>query len=171
MNNGFSTGYFALERGTRQGDPLSAYLFILALEIMLIEVRSNVNIAGVKIGGHSVKLSAYADDTYFFTLDVNSLRLILNTCDKFEKYSSLKLSVEKCQACWIGSAKETKDAPIKCNWVNLVDDKVLTLGVHMSYDVTLAKKCNFLYLITSIKEVLRIWGSREDNTSWKNSDL
>ena len=31
MNNGFSTGYFALERGTRQGDPLSACHFILAL--------------------------------------------------------------------------------------------------------------------------------------------
>ena len=149
MSNGFSTGYFALERGTRQGDPLSACLFILALEIMFIEVRSNVNIAGVKIGGHSVKLSAYADDTYFFTLDVNSLRLILNTCDNFEKYSSLKLSVEKCQAFWIGSA----------NWVNLVNDKVLTLGVHMSYDVTLVEKCN---LIISMKEVLRIWiwGSR-----------
>ena len=153
MTNGFSTGYFALERGTRQGDPLSAYLFILALEIMFIEVRSNVNIAGVKIGGHSVKLSVYADDIYFFTLDVNSLRLILNTCDKFEKYSSLKLIVEKCQACWIGSAKGTQDAPIKCNWVNLVDDKVLTLGVLMSYDVTLAEKCNFLNLITSMKDV------------------
>ena len=36
MNNGFSTGYFALERGTRQGDRLSACLFILALEVMLI---------------------------------------------------------------------------------------------------------------------------------------
>ena len=91
---------------------------------------------------------------------MNSFRITLNTYDKSEEYSSLKLSVEKCQACWIGSAKGTQDAPINCNWVNLVDDKVLTLGVHMSYDVTLAEKCNFLNLITSMKKVLRIWGSR-----------
>ena len=94
-NNGFSTGYFAFERGNRQGDPLSAYLIILALEVMFIEVRSNVNIAGVKFGGHSIKLSAYADGTYFFTLDVNSPCHLMNTCDKFEDFSSLKLSVEK----------------------------------------------------------------------------
>ena len=30
MNNDFSTAYFALERGTRQGDHLSAYLSIIA---------------------------------------------------------------------------------------------------------------------------------------------
>ena len=29
MNNGFSTGYFALERGTRQGDPFLACLLFL----------------------------------------------------------------------------------------------------------------------------------------------
>ena len=29
LNNGYSTGYFKLERGTRQGDPIAAYLFII----------------------------------------------------------------------------------------------------------------------------------------------
>ena len=35
MNNGHSTGYFPLSSGTRQGDPISAYLFILVMEIFL----------------------------------------------------------------------------------------------------------------------------------------
>ena len=39
MNNGQSTRYFALGRGTRQRDPVSGYLFILALEILLIRIR------------------------------------------------------------------------------------------------------------------------------------
>ena len=53
-----------------------------------------------------------------------------------------------------------QDAPINCNWINLAKDKVLPLSVHMSYDVTLVEKCNFLNLITLMKEVLRIWASR-----------
>ena len=32
MNNGHNTGYFKCSRGACQGDPLSAYLFILAIE-------------------------------------------------------------------------------------------------------------------------------------------
>ena len=114
MNNGHSTGYFPLERGTRQGDPLSVYLFILALEIMFIQIRNNDQIKGLKINDikliiNIIKLSAYADDTYFIALDVPSLQQVFIIHNTFEEFSSLKLNLDKCQACWIGSAKSKLD--------------------------------------------------------------
>ena len=57
MNNGHSTGFFPLERGTRQGDPISAYLFILALEILFLQVSQNIDIQGAMTNGHEVKIS------------------------------------------------------------------------------------------------------------------
>ena len=66
MNNGTSTGYFKLERGTRQGDTLSPYLFIIALETLFIQIRNDSAIKGFLVRSVEIKLSAYADDTTFF---------------------------------------------------------------------------------------------------------
>ena len=49
MNNGHSTSYFNLERGTRQGDPITAFLFALTIEVLFIMVRSNVSTRGLSI--------------------------------------------------------------------------------------------------------------------------
>ena len=63
VNNGFSTGYFKLQRGNRQGDPLSPYLFILMLEVLFFQIRNDKSVRGFKIGNIDVELTAFADDT------------------------------------------------------------------------------------------------------------
>ena len=68
------------------------------------------------IDGQEIKLSAYADDGNFLTTNVESLNLIFNTCETFEQFSSLKLNLEKSEACWIGSARGKADKPINCRW-------------------------------------------------------
>ena len=66
QNNGFSTGYFKLARGTRQGDPLAPYLFILIMEVLGTMVKQNKNIRGISIGNIEIKYSMFADDSTFF---------------------------------------------------------------------------------------------------------
>ena len=87
INNGHSKGYFPLERGTRRDDPLSAYLFILCIETLLIQIRENKEVKGIRIGDNAIQPSAYADDADFLTSDVSSLEALFQTCATFQLYS------------------------------------------------------------------------------------
>ena len=48
-NGGTTTKDFKLEKGTRQRDLISAYLFIVVLEIALLYIKQNTNINGIDI--------------------------------------------------------------------------------------------------------------------------
>ncbi len=48
INNGNSGKRFNLQRGVRQGCPLSAYLFITALETLTNKIRNEKNIKGIQ---------------------------------------------------------------------------------------------------------------------------
>ena len=76
---------FPLKRGTRQGDPIAAYLFIIVLEIFFIMVRENPNINKLNIFDKNFLQTAYADDTTFFVSDISSVNEIIKSFNIFSK--------------------------------------------------------------------------------------
>ena len=64
INEGFTTQYFNLEKGARQGDPISAYLFILALWVLFELIKNNNDIRGVTTFNHAFLYTAFANDSH-----------------------------------------------------------------------------------------------------------
>ena len=105
INGGKTTKYFMLGRGARQGDPISAFLFILALEILFLLIKTKPKIAGLTIFDHSYLYSAYADNTTFFLKDTISIKNMVDTFDLFSDFSGLKPNLSKYEITSIGVLK------------------------------------------------------------------
>ena len=64
---------FNLNRGVRQGCPLSGLLFVLGIELLNLAIQTNSNIKGIKVGDKEIKNTLYADDTTLFVKDLESV--------------------------------------------------------------------------------------------------
>ena len=95
LNNGYFTEFFNLERGVRQGCPLSPYLFLLLVEVLAYAIRSNKQIKGIKLGDEICKLIQFADDMNCFVRVEASLSKLLILLDKFHRASGLKVNKDK----------------------------------------------------------------------------
>ena len=75
---GFTAKYFNHEKGARQGDPVSAYLFISALEIIFLLTKNNSSIKVIKVFDKFFFYTAFASDSTFFLNDLASLKKLLD---------------------------------------------------------------------------------------------
>ncbi len=100
---------FKLQRGVRQGCPLSPYLFILTAEVLSTSIRESDNILGIKIQDSIHQICQYADDTIpFMHFDVQSIDATFDTFEQFQAISGLKVNFNKTEIFPLGPLKETK---------------------------------------------------------------
>lgn len=157
--NGHISEPIYLERSARQGDPISGYLFIIALEYLLDRIRLNKDIRGIKIGSAEIKLSAYADDVLCL-LDgsPNSLRQLFDELGIFAKFSGLKPNIEKAAMMRVGSGgasfQNYDEIPLK------MTRNMKLLGVVFSNDLVEATQVNYKSKIADLENLLKQWQRR-----------
>ena len=96
MNNGKTTSYFPLGRSCRQGDALSPYLFILAIEPLIRKIKQDDQIKGYKLpNGDTLKTNVFADDVTGYASCKKDLKRMIKTFENFEKATGLALNKTK----------------------------------------------------------------------------
>ena len=101
--NNEPTEWFKIERGCRQGDPISPYIFLMCGEVLAHMIRQNKDIKGYCILDEEIKISQYADDTSLF-LDGSreSFETCIHTVMEYAKYSGLAMNFDKTKVIWFG---------------------------------------------------------------------
>ena len=155
INNGFTTNLFCIQRGVRQGDPLSPLLFILALETLLCQIRQDHNIKGIKISGEEIKLTAFADDITCFLQDKLSYLHLFTCLETFSRYFGLKVNNDKTEVFAIGR-QHLKQA----KFTHTVRSTIKILGVFFDYHIQSRMKANFDSIFKSVQNTLNMWKCR-----------
>ena len=119
--NGYTSIYFNLSRGIRQGCPISTLLYILVAETL-----AESEIKGIKLpDGLVSKWVGYSDDGNVTLSDFKSVEKLFILLEIYERASGAKVNLQKTQGFLMGKLKYEKDIPLEIRWTN---EKIKVLG-------------------------------------------
>lgn len=154
--NGYLTKYFDVTRGIRQGDSLSALLYIIQSEPLSEKIRKCEEIKGITLNGYNenleVKISQFVDDTTVFLENKSMLHALFNIIDKFSKLSGSKLNMNKCKAFTVSRIEK------ECADIQITSSPEKILGIYMAKDMCYNKIWE--NKIKKVESILSVWNMR-----------
>ena len=158
-NNNYISRFFNMERGVRQGCPLSPLLFICTVELLARSIRNDKNIKGLTINGYGrpIKIRMFADDTTLLLKDQMDFREVLSKIKQFAIFSGLELNKNKSMAMILNNIKVYNRTIYDIKVVN----KVKILGIYFS---STEQPCqleeNYQSKIKKLEQICKNWSKR-----------
>lgn len=142
--NGHLTKSININRGVRQGCPLSMTLFVLSLEPLL----SNLNL---NMYGNALDIFAYADDVTVIKDGNVGPKHILKNINEYNKYSGAKINWKKSHTNMIGNVNRQKTHTT--NWLSSKEEAKI-LGITFFNSIHKMGKKNWTDALTSVRGAL-----------------
>ena len=132
LSNGYVSEYFNIERGVRQGCPLSPLLFVLIAEVFGQAIRKCPEIQRFHIpGGREVRISQYADDNTCIVTNSYGIGKVFDVFNEYGRASGARLNTSKSKGLWLGRWRMRTDSPCRLLWVNT---SLKLVGLHFGDD-------------------------------------
>ncbi len=160
--NGFLSETINIQRGIRQGCPLSCLLFIICTEFLSLLFHQNDKLEGFQIetknGKRNVILSQYADDTCLFVKDLQNLKLSLDIVKEFSNVCGLQLNLSKTEGLCFGT---NAGAIPHDNIIKWPENPLRYLGIYIGSDDVECERLNWTLKIEKMQKLIDCWRTRK----------
>lgn len=164
--NGVTSDPIKVNRGVRQGDPISCLLYDLAIEPLAIAIRKSA-LQGISIPNapHPIKVTLFADDTLVYLKDTDDITILDQILDTFCLASTAKFNKEKTEILPTGT-KPFRDLVIrerKIGNYHINPEKTIikegqpmrTLGAWVGNNIEITEQWD--KIIEKQKQIIHLW--------------
>ena len=156
LSNGYVSEFFSVQRGVRQGCPLSPLLFVMVSEVFGQAIRKCDEIQGLKLPGRcELKITQYADDNTCIVTNTYGIFKVFDVFDEYGRACGARLNKDKSKGLWLGRWSSRTDSPCDLTWLTT---NLKIVGLHFGNDN--AKEKSWEEVSEKFISVLNKWKPR-----------
>lgn len=163
--NGSPEGLITPERGIRQGDPLSPYLFILCAEVlshMMNQAQATRSLIGVKISNQEPAINhlLFADDSLFLSLaNTKTGRALKKILELYEEVSGQAINLNKSTITFGSKVSPSVKTHMR-NLLGIHNDGGMGKYLGLPEQFGSKKSEMFAYIVDKVQKVTQGWHQR-----------